>query len=89
MPPRPVIRKWLRVGRAWRRISYHHLRSSVETDDEQLEVIVVRTLDLLSDLEQQFFGFQLQHGMLVPTHPEYWMIRNGEALVVARGVRAK
>lgn len=71
------------------RNSFHHLRPSVETDEKKLEDIAERTLKLLSDLEQQFYGFQIQDGMLVPTHPEYWKTRNGEALVFARGMSGR
>lgn len=57
------------------RHSFHHLRPSVESDRQKLEETARNTLKLLNDLEQEFFGFTVQEGMIVPDHPEYWSIK--------------
>jgi hypothetical protein len=67
------------------RHSFHHLRPSVESDQQKLEATARNTLKLLNDLEQEFFGFTLREGMVVPEHPEYWSIKEGESLVFMRG----
>jgi hypothetical protein len=67
------------------RHSFHHLRPSVESDQQKLEATARNTLKLLNDLEQEFFGFTLREGMVVPDHPEYWSIKVGESLVFMRG----
>lgn len=67
------------------RHSFHHLRPSVESDHQKLEEMARNTLKLLNDLEQEFFGFTVQEGMIVPDHPEYWSIKEGESLVFLRG----
>jgi hypothetical protein len=67
------------------RHSFHHLRPSVESDQQKLEATARNTLKLLNDLEQEFFGFTLREGMVVPDHPEYWSIKEGESLVFMRG----
>jgi hypothetical protein len=67
------------------RHSFHHLRPSVESDQRKLEETARNTLLLLNDLEQEFFGFDVNEGVIVPHHPEYWSIREGESLVFMRG----
>lgn len=67
------------------RHSFHHLRPSVESDQQKLEETARNTLTLLNDLEKEFFGFTLREGMIVPDHPEYWSIKEGESLVFMRG----
>lgn len=56
------------------RHSFHHLRPSVEADHLKLEVTARDTLKLLNDLEQEFFGFKVQEGVVVPDHPEFWSV---------------
>ena len=36
-------------------------------------------------LEEDFFGYSVQDGFIVPDHPEYWSIREGETPVFVRG----
>lgn len=67
------------------RHSFHHLRPSVECDPQKLEEMARNTLNLLNDLERDFFGFTVREGMVVPDHPEYWSIKDGESLVFIRG----
>jgi hypothetical protein len=75
-----------RLDRMWAdRNSFHHLRPSVEADHRKLEEMARTTLKLLNDLEQEFFGFTVRDGMVVPDHPEYWAIKDGESLVYMRG----
>lgn len=66
------------------RHSFHHLRPSVEADHQKLEETARTTLKLLNDLEQEFFGFTVRDGIVVPDHPEYWAIKEGESLVFMR-----
>jgi hypothetical protein len=66
------------------RHSFHHLRPSVECDRQKLEDKARNTLKVLNDLEQEFFGFSTRDGMVVPDHPEYWSIKNGDSLVFVR-----
>ena len=67
------------------RHSFHHLRPSVESNQQKLEDKARNTLNLLNELEREFFGFSLRDGMLLPDHPEYWSLTNGESLVFLRG----
>jgi hypothetical protein len=67
------------------RHTFHHLRPSVESDQQKLEATARNTLKLLNDLEKEFFGFTVREGMVVPDHPEYWSIKEGEPLVFMRG----
>ena len=57
------------------RHSFHHLRPSVESDQQKLEETARNMLKLLNDLEREFFGFTLREGIVVPDHPEYWSIK--------------
>lgn len=75
-----------RLDRMWAdRNSFHHLRPSVEADHRKLEEMARTTLKLLNELEQEFFGFTVRDGMVIPDHPEYWAIKDGESLVYMRG----
>lgn len=66
----------IKLDQMWaERHSFHHLRPSVEADQQNLEATARNTLTLLNDLEKEFFGFTLQEGMVVPDHPEYWSIK--------------
>lgn len=67
------------------RHSFHHLRPSVESDQQKLEKTARNTLLMLNDLEQEFFGFDVNEGVIIPHHPEYWSIKDGESLVFVRG----
>jgi len=60
---------------------FHHLRPSAESDQRRLEETARNTLKLLNDLEREFFGFAVKEGMVVPDHPEYWSIKDGEPAV--------
>ncbi len=42
-------------------------------------------LKLLNDLGTEFFGYSVSEGMVVPDHPEYWSIKEGQSLVFMRG----
>ena len=67
------------------RNTFHHLSPSVECAPQKLEEMARNTLMLLNELERDFFGFTLREGMIVPEHPEYWSIKEGESLVYVRG----
>lgn len=76
----------IKLDQMWAdRHSFHHLRPSVESDHRKLEESARNTLKLLNDLEKEFFGFTLRDGMLVPDHPEYWSIKEGESMAFVRG----
>lgn len=75
-----------KLDRMWTdRHSFHHLRPSLESDQQKLEETARNTLLMLNDLEQKFFGFDVNKGVIVPHHPEYWSIKDGESLVFMRG----
>lgn len=67
------------------RNTFHHLRPAVLTEQRALEDLARNALKLLDQLEREFFGFTLRDGMVVPNHPEYWSIKEGESLVYLRG----
>jgi hypothetical protein len=75
-----------KLDRMWaERHSFHHLRPSVEPDQQKLETTARNRLTLLIGLEREFFGFTLREGVVVPDHPEYWSIRGGDSPVFMRG----
>jgi hypothetical protein len=75
-----------RLGRMWaERHTFHHLRPSVEQDQRRLEETARRNLKLLNELEDEFFGYSVRDGFIIPDHPEYWSIREGEMPVFVRG----
>jgi len=82
-----ISNEWkTKLDKMWaERHSFHHLRPSVECDPQKLEEMAHSTLNLLNDLEREFFGFSVREGMIVPDHPEYWSIKDGESLVFVRG----
>lgn len=67
------------------RHSFHHLRPTIESDQRKLVETARKTLLLLNELEQEFFGFDVKEGIIVPNHPEYWSIKVGESLMCVRG----
>lgn len=67
------------------RNTFHHLRPAVLTEQRALEDLARSALKLLDQLEREFFGFTIRDGMVVPNHPEYWSIKEGESLVYLRG----
>jgi hypothetical protein len=74
-----------KLDRMWaERHSFHHLRPSVESDQQKLIETARNTLKLLNDLEREFFGFSVRDGMVVRDHPEYWSIPDGELLPFVR-----
>ena len=76
----------IKLDRMWAdRHLFHHLCCSVEHDRQKLERMAGDTLRMLNDLVQQFFGFAVHEGAIIPDHPEYWSIADGSALVFVRG----
>lgn len=74
-----------RLDQMWKeRHTYHHLRRSLEQDQRQLEETARSNLQLLRELEEEFYGYDIRDGFIVPRHPEYWDIIEGEVLVFAR-----
>jgi hypothetical protein len=75
-----------KLERMWtERHSFHHLRPSLEKDRRKLEETARNTLKLLNDLDREFFGFTVRDGIMVPDHPDYWSINEGESLAFMRG----
>ncbi|KAA5538600.1 hypothetical protein FYK55_27320 [Roseiconus nitratireducens] len=67
-----------RLEQLWAdRNTFHHLRPSVESDLQKLEETALNSLRLLTELEQEFFGFNVQDGTVAPDHPEYWTVKEG------------
>ena len=56
------------------RYRFSCLRPSEESERQQLETMARHLLTLLNELEQAFFGFAVQEGMVLPQHPEYWSL---------------
>jgi hypothetical protein len=52
------------------RHAFHHLRSSVETDRQELEAVARNHLRLLNELQQTFFGSSVNEGV-VPKYAEH------------------
>jgi hypothetical protein len=67
------------------RHTFHHLLPSVDSGQKDLEETARHALNLLNELERDFFGFSAPDGIVVPEHPEYWSIKDGESLVYVRG----
>ncbi len=68
------------------RHSFHHLKLNVETGHRQLETMAAEKLQLLAEVEEDFFGDTIHDGLLNPTHPEFWNPnKDGEVLVYMRG----
>ena len=56
-----------KLDQTWaERHSFHHLRPTVESDQQKLEETARNTLKLLNDLEREFFGFTLRERIVVP-----------------------
>jgi hypothetical protein len=63
----------------------HHLRASSEIDQQMLQAMARANLNLLDELKEELFGYDIQGERVVPNHPEYWTIREGEPEVVTVG----
>jgi hypothetical protein len=66
------------------RHTFHHLRQSVESERRKLEETARNNLNLLNELEKQFFGYRVMDGIVVPNHPEYWSLEEEVAAVFVR-----
>ena len=64
---------------------FHHLRPSVDADQQMLERTAQADLNLLEELKEEFFGYDIQGERVVPNHPEYWSIKEGEPLILTGG----
>jgi len=67
------------------RHKFHHLRPSVEADQQTLERMAQANQNLLDELNEEFFGYDIQGKQVVPNHPEYWSIKEGEPLTLTGG----
>jgi hypothetical protein len=63
----------------------HQLRASSEEDQRTLEAMARANLSLLEELKEEFFGCEIHGERVVPNHPEYWTIREGEPEVLTVG----
>ena len=66
------------------RHSFHHLHPSVKADHLKLRETARNSLKLLNDLGREFFGFKVQEGVVLPDHPEYWSVKDGEPMTFMR-----
>jgi hypothetical protein len=64
------------------RHKFHHLRPSVEADQQTLVEMAKANLSLLDEMTQEFFGYDIECERVVPNHPEYWTIKEGEPQVL-------
>ena len=64
------------------RHNFHHLRPLDETDQHTLAKVAEDNLTLLNELNEEFFGYDIRGQQVVPNHPEYWSIKEGEPLVL-------
>jgi HEPN domain-containing protein len=64
------------------RHKFHHLRASVEADQQALEGMARANLNLLDELKEEFFGYDIQGERVVPNRPEYWSIKEGKPQVL-------
>jgi hypothetical protein len=70
-----------RLHEIWvNRHRFHHFRPSVENDQHGLKAMAQENLNLLDELKDEFFGYDIQGERVVPNHPEYWSIKEGEPL---------
>jgi len=60
------------------RDSYHHLNDSVTTEIAKLEQIAQEKAKLITLIEEEVFGFTVDHGKLIPDNPKYWEGNKGE-----------
>jgi hypothetical protein len=67
------------------RHKFHHLRPSVEADQQTLKRTAQANLHLLDELKEEFFGYDIEGERVVPNHPEYWSIKEGEPLILTGG----
>jgi hypothetical protein len=67
------------------RHTFHHLRPSVDADQQTLERMAQANLNLLEELKEELFGYDIQGERVVPNHPEYWSIKEGEPLSLTGG----
>ncbi len=57
----------IKLDQMWAtRHSFHHLRPSVECDQQKLEEMARALLRLRNDLEREFFGFTVRDGLPRP-----------------------
>jgi hypothetical protein len=64
----------------WNRHDFHHLRPAVDEDQQRLVRMAQTHLTLLEELKEAFFGYDIQGERVIPNHPEYWSIKEGEPL---------
>ncbi|MBP9703053.1 hypothetical protein KBD69_05245 [Candidatus Woesebacteria bacterium] len=55
-----------------KRDDYHHLNPQVEGDYRELMRLSKEKLLLLNTLEEYFFEFGFEKGVLIPRRPQYW-----------------
>ena len=60
------------------RHTFLSLRPSEESDRHKLEDMAHHRLMLLNELGDKFFGFAVQDGIVLPNHPAYGAIKEGE-----------
>ena len=73
------IRDRTKLDQMWtNRHTFLSLRPSEESDRHKLEDMAHHRLMLLNELGDKFFGFAVQDGIVLPNHPAYGAIKEGE-----------
>jgi hypothetical protein len=67
-----------------RRDDYHHLKPSIENDQQQLQALAKQKAGLLASVEGEVFAYTVNEGKLVPKYPKYWDIEGDHATVFLR-----
>lgn len=65
------------------RNDYHHLNENLLKEKKVLESLAKEKINLLHQIQQEIFGFNIRKGKVVPKHPEYWDADDGMAFIQA------
>lgn len=59
------------------------LRPSADPERSRLEETARTAVEVVNDVEREFFGCSQRDGVIVPDHPEYWSASEEESHVLA------
>jgi len=62
------------------RDDYHHLNPSIEQNRKELQSLAKNKAYLLSQIEEEIFGFSVNDGKVVPKNPKYWDINEQDQM---------
>jgi hypothetical protein len=66
------------------RDDYHHLNPIIKQDRQELERLAREKVKLLTEVEEEVFGYAVADGKLLPNFPEYWNLTGNQAQVYLR-----